>query len=64
MKYRWLIIDEDGTPRGTNNQECAEAIANSNCACFVLDLQSMELKFEGRNLGEIKEQPYNPEDWE
>lgn len=63
MKYRYLIIDEDGTPRGTNNQQCADMFATTNCAQLVVDLEKMSMRFENQYLGEVKEQEFNPDDW-
>jgi len=62
-KYRWLIVDEDGTPRGTNNKECADAHANNNCATLVVDLETLAMRFENQDVGPMEVQPYNPEDW-
>ena len=49
MKYRFIIIDEDGDPSGTNDDEVAEQYAHSDY-CLVLDCRLGTIAFTERAI--------------
>jgi len=49
VKYRFIIIDEDGDPSGTNDDEVAEQYAHSDCY-LVLDCKLGTIAFTERAI--------------
>jgi hypothetical protein len=60
--YTHLIIDEDGTPLGTSNQEAVAAYRTVDTH-LVIDIRNLTMEF-ANTVEPIQELDFNPADWE